>query len=127
VDKETTNWMAMAKYDLESADWMLKGKRFVYAVFMCHMAVEKALKAAVRKQTGKTPPKTHDLIYLAGKSGMDFDEATVKFLEKINEYHLTTRYPEDFGRMSQEFTEKKSQETLRKATEILTWIEKHLK
>ena len=41
---KTTEWMKQAAYDLETAEFMFAGARYFYAVFMCHLAVEKALK-----------------------------------------------------------------------------------
>ena len=64
MKEETKNWLDMVEYDLTTAKQMLKTGRFVYVIFMCHLAIEKALKAIVCEQTNKVPPKTHDLIYL---------------------------------------------------------------
>ena len=37
-------WMRQADYALETAEAMLAANRNIYAVFMCHLAIEKALK-----------------------------------------------------------------------------------
>jgi len=44
METRVTEWMRQADYDWETAEYMLQGGRCFYAVFMCHMAVEKALK-----------------------------------------------------------------------------------
>ena len=62
MNKELKNWLAMADYDLITAEQMLKTGRYVYVIFMCHLAIEKNLKAIVSTEIGKIPPKTHDLI-----------------------------------------------------------------
>lgn len=66
--KDTANWIALAEYDLETAHHMLTTGRFLYVVFMCHLALEKILKAHVTEITQSIPVKTHDLIYLIKKS-----------------------------------------------------------
>jgi HEPN domain-containing protein len=66
--KETLNWIALAEYDIESASHMLNTGRYLYVVFLCHLALEKMLKAHVVESTHEFPPKTHDLIYLVKKS-----------------------------------------------------------
>lgn len=38
-------WIEIAKYDLETAEAMLKSKRYLYVGFMCHQSIEKILKA----------------------------------------------------------------------------------
>ena len=36
--------MKQADYDMDTAVYMHTGSRHMYAVFMCHLAIEKALK-----------------------------------------------------------------------------------
>jgi len=96
MDREMANWVTIARYDLGSAVCMFEGKRYVYAAFMCHMAIEKILKAAVRHATGKTPPGTHDLVYLAGKCDVRLDDDMRDFIADVNDLNVVTRYPEDF-------------------------------
>jgi HEPN domain-containing protein len=62
--KDTANWIALTDYDLETAQHMLATGRYLYVVFLCHLALEKLLKAHVAEVTQSLPIKTHDLIYL---------------------------------------------------------------
>ena len=62
--KDTANWIALANYDMETARHMLETGRYLYVVFLCHLALEKTLKAHVTEKTQTVPFKTHDLIYL---------------------------------------------------------------
>lgn len=41
------DWFEQADYDYDTAVYMSQGERYVYAVFMCHLALEKALKGLV--------------------------------------------------------------------------------
>jgi predicted nucleotidyltransferase len=45
MKKTTANWFASADYDIQTAEAMLKSQRYLYVVFMCHLAIEKTLKA----------------------------------------------------------------------------------
>ncbi|KAF5423046.1 MAG: HEPN domain-containing protein [Candidatus Methanocomedens sp.] len=56
-------WLRQAQYDMETADYLFEGERYFYAVFMCHLSIEKALKGLYVKRFNKTPPKTHNLIF----------------------------------------------------------------
>ncbi|MBI4377822.1 MAG: HEPN domain-containing protein [Nitrospinae bacterium] len=47
MKKETENWLQMVEYDIKTAECMLETGRYVYVVFMCHLAIEKMLKAIV--------------------------------------------------------------------------------
>ena len=39
--KDTANWIALADYDIETARHMLATERYLYVVFLCHLALEK--------------------------------------------------------------------------------------
>ena len=51
--KEVKNWLDSARYDLEVAGHLLRTGSYIYTVFMCHLALEKVLKAKVEEVTGK--------------------------------------------------------------------------
>ena len=44
MNDRSSEWLRQADYDLETAQYMLAGGRYIYAVFMCHLSAEKALK-----------------------------------------------------------------------------------
>lgn len=50
---ETAEWLEQSTYDLKTAESLYRARRYIYAIFMCHLAVEKALKALVVKQQVK--------------------------------------------------------------------------
>jgi HEPN domain-containing protein len=60
--KDTVNWIATSDYDIESAHHMLATGRYLYVVFLGHLALEKLLKAHFTELTQTIPVKTHDLI-----------------------------------------------------------------
>ena len=43
-EKIVENWYALAQYDVDSAEVMFKGGRYLYVAFMCQQAIEKTLK-----------------------------------------------------------------------------------
>jgi HEPN domain-containing protein len=61
--KDTANWIALSDYDIETARHMLATERYLDVIFLCHLALEKLLKAHVAEFTQTLPIKTHDLIY----------------------------------------------------------------
>jgi len=76
MNKEVRNWLNSAEYDLETAEHMFKTERYIYTVFMCHLCIEKILKAKIEEITNKTPPKTHDLEYLISQAHKSFVRIT---------------------------------------------------
>jgi HEPN domain-containing protein len=47
MNKEAANWLSSAEYDLETAGNMLDSGRYIYTVFMCHLAIEKLTKYSI--------------------------------------------------------------------------------
>ena len=104
MSRDPEEWLRQADYDLETAGFMVKGGRYFYAVFMCHLALEKALKGLYHKKLNELPPRTHSLIYLLNKIGVKSSEEFGKFLVKIDQASVVTRYPEDLAKLQQDYT-----------------------
>jgi len=90
MKKEVKNWLDSAQYDLETAEHMFKAEKYIYTIFMCHLAIEKVLKAKVEEITAKTPPKIHNLRYLVKLSGLEPPEEIFNFLSKLSEVSIPT-------------------------------------
>ena len=65
LDKTVEYWRSGARYDLGVVGALLKTRKYPYALFMGHLAVEKLLKALVVKCTGNHASFTHSLLSLA--------------------------------------------------------------
>ncbi len=122
--KEDQNWLDSARYDLETAEHLFHAGSYIYTVFMCHLALEKVLKAKVEEVTGEEPPRTHDLEYLVGLAGLSFDEDTANFILELSNLSVVTRYPRDFQAMLRDFSQKRAEVALLKAKEVFLWIER---
>lgn len=66
-------WAEKARYDLDTAKAMLESGRYLYVLFCCQQAVEKALKGVIARRTGEMPLRLHNLIRLAEEAGFDTD------------------------------------------------------
>jgi len=121
---ESQEWLTQASYDFDAARYMFDGKRYGYAVFMCHLCIEKALKGMYQKMVNEVPPKTHNLIYLIEEMHVDMPESMRTFLVTLNQVSVVTRYPDDLARMQHAYTEQVVQKILQTTEEILLWIKK---
>jgi HEPN domain-containing protein len=63
--EEARNWYNGALVDIEEAKSSFSSKRFNWALFAAHQAVEKALNASHLILKRKRPTKTHDLTRLS--------------------------------------------------------------
>lgn len=122
---DTRNWLEAAAYDLESARHMLSSGRYLYVVFLCHLTLEKLLKAMVTEVTGQTAPRSHDLIYLAKRSGISAEPRHLEFIGKLNNASIPTRYPSDIREAIREYTEEVADSYLKQSEEVVSWLKSH--
>lgn len=125
MDKQIEEWMNQAIYDIETAEAMLLSQRNVYAVFMCHLALEKSLKAHWVKAMGDYAPKTHNLLLLT--KGLNISEDKLQFLATINTANIQTRYPEELTKAIQKYNNSLVSEWIQKTKEVILWIQEILK
>ena len=119
-------WLKQANYDMDTADAMFISGRYLYAVFMCHLSIEKALKGLYYEKLRKIPPKSHNLVYLLNKMEIKPPEAPGKYLVKLSEASIPTRYPENLFKLQQMYDEKVVQDILTQGKECLKWIKEQL-
>lgn len=122
MNKAIANWIKSSEYDIKTAEALYKSKRFVYVIFMCHLAVEKVLKAIVAHKMKKTPPKTHDLFYLVKLSLLDVPETYRPVLMHLNEASVPTRYPEDIVKLAKAYNKSAACRYLKETKELLKWL-----
>ena len=120
--KATANWLAQADYDIETAEQMLHAGRYIYVIFMSHMALEKALKALVTEETQKLPPRTHNLIDLAQRVHVVLSQEQQDFLGKINNTSVVVRYPDDLSALVSQYPEAIAQDYLERTRELILWV-----
>jgi HEPN domain-containing protein len=122
--KGPEEWFTQAEYDMSTADYMFDGGRYFYVVFMCHLSIEKALKGLYLKKLTEEPPKVHNLIYLLNKISLKPPEAIGRFMVKLNEASIPTRYPEDIDKLQKDYTQDTVRGIIAQAKETLEWIKK---
>jgi len=124
MDKKSQEWLKQADYDMDTAEFMFNGGRFFYTVFMCHLSIEKAMKGLYQERLKETPPRTHNLVYLLNKIGVKPAETIGRFVIKLNEANVVTRYPEDIDKLQKDYTQVVVKDMLIRSKEVLGWIKK---
>ncbi|MFH0976602.1 MAG: HEPN domain-containing protein [Spirochaetota bacterium] len=121
-------WIEMSEYDFDSAKALLKTKRFLHAGFMCHQTIEKILKAYWQYKKDDMPPKTHNLSYLASKTGL-FDELSydqLSLLDELDPLNIEARYPEHKDLLFKKMNKNYTKNIVKKTQELYTWIKMKL-
>jgi HEPN domain-containing protein len=122
VAKSANEWFLQSDYDLATARIMRNSGRNFYAVFMCHMAVEKALKAVFFRIKSEVPPKTHNLLWFLKNSGLQVPATIGEFITKLGEANTATRYPDELTELVQLYNDSITDDIIKKTEEALAWI-----
>lgn len=118
IDKQIEHWKAGANDALDTADLLFKNNKNTYALFFCHLAVEKWIKALLMKKTGEFAPKIHNLIRLSEMAELEVSEERLEDLGALNKFNLAGRYVETIGQSNREATKY----WLDKTKEIMLWL-----
>jgi len=122
-------WIDLAKEDLAVARVLLKKRKFLHFGFLCHLVIEKALKAIIASGGADVDiPKTHDLVKLAklGKVYTKMDDTQKDFLEVLLPLNIEARYPSLKANILETLTKATCKETLKETEALLAWIEEQL-
>ena len=123
---EPLSWFVQAEYDLESAEVMFKGGKYIYTIFMCHLSLEKALKGLYVQQYKNPPPRVHNLVFFVEKNNLKVPADLYDLISTLNRVSVPTRYPEDLSKLIQSYDQQRTQDLLMKSKEVLSWLKKKL-
>ena len=123
-EKTIENWIAISKYDIDTAEAMLASGRYLYVAYTCQQSIEKFLKAIYVKEKNITPPYTHNLRRLASELSVSkiLSEDHQEFIDKLNSYYIESRYSEEIEQLSRTIDKNKAAEIFNKTNELLEWL-----
>jgi HEPN domain-containing protein len=121
-------WIDLARYDLRTAKALQKANRRLYVGFLCHLVIEKTLKAYWVQVKKSIPPFTHDLSLLAEKTGVleAMDERTMLVMDFLEPLYLEGRYPTEKSRLLRVLTVKRCDWLIKETQRAHRWIAKML-
>jgi HEPN domain-containing protein len=122
--KAYKEWILQSDYDYETAEAMFSATRYVYAVFMCHLCIEKIVKSQYVKRYNKVAPRSHNLLWLAEEIKLEFPEHLYRFVFQLNDASLPTRYPQELMSSIKFYSKAITLEILNKTKELQEWIKK---
>jgi HEPN domain-containing protein len=94
ISKQVNYWRDGAKEDWDVAVQLVESNRARHGLFFAHLALEKALKAHVCRQTLELAPKIHNLIKLAELSKLTISDKQLDILAEMNRFNMQGRYPD---------------------------------
>ncbi|MFN3974325.1 MAG: HEPN domain-containing protein [Dehalococcoidia bacterium] len=93
-------WFDQVPQDLSTARLLLRNRRYGFALFTLHLALEKFLKGCIVESTGRVPPRTHDLVRLAEVASIVLPVEHGQALERLTRLALEARYPTNLLRLT---------------------------
>jgi HEPN domain-containing protein len=128
MSNKTDYWLELCDDDLITAKALLEAERFLWMGFICHLIVEKAIKAVIVDKTNQIPPKIHDLTKLAciGDIFEDMSNEQQDLLEKLLPLQIEARYPEYKSKVGEMISVEYYEELLEETEELLCWIKQKL-
>lgn len=123
-----TYWQEIADYDIETAETLYNGGRWLYVAFMCHQAIEKTLKAYWCATQSTEPPYTHNLTRLSEGSGLDTEmsESQIDLIETLIPMNIQARYPEYKDQLAKMLTKETCRSLIDETKELQLWIKNRL-
>lgn len=122
MEKKVDYWLNSAKHDIEVAETLFQNGKYDWCLFIAHLVLEKTLKACFVKCKGDFPPRTHDLVRLVDMSGITLDEETLEFLDSVNTFNISTRYPDEKFKFYKLCTHEFTAQNFSRIKEIQKWL-----
>jgi HEPN domain-containing protein len=114
-------WFRSATEDLRAATTLVEAGHLRLAMFGCHLAVEKALKAVSQHQTGVLPARSHDLRLLLAQTGLTPPARLKRFIHRMAGLSVPTRYPGPLSAGRLGLRRSRVEQAVRQAERVCEW------
>jgi len=115
-------WIKTSDNDYNTMLNLFKSEDYHWGLFIGHLVIEKLLKAIYVKKVDNNPPRTHDLLRLAERVGLDTTDEQKDALDLITTFNIYARYPDYkqtfYNKCDYNFAIK----NLEKIKELRTWL-----
>ena len=115
-------WTASAQHDLSVAETLFKDGKYDWCLFLAHLVLEKIFKALYVQNIGKLAPRIHDLVMLADMATIELKEETLEFLDAVNTFNISTRYPDEKFKFYKLCTAEFTENHFNQIKEIYKWL-----
>ena len=121
-------WIKSADKDFETMEILYKNKQNTWCLYIGQLIIEKLLKALYTKNNKETPyaPKSHDLLYLAEKTGLNLTNEQKFSLDIITKFNLEARYDDYKETFRQNCTDEYTTKQINNIKEVREWLKRML-
>ncbi len=127
-EKLVQKWLDCVHEDISAAEVLNNTGHWLYAGFLCHQAIEKALKAYWVDTYGSDPRYTHNHGILVEDCGLSeqLSEEHRRLIDLMVPLYIEARYPEHKAKATRMLNKEASDYILKTTKELILWIEERL-
>lgn len=122
TDKLFKYWIDGSDDDFETMIAMFESKKFNWSLFICHLMIEKLLKAYYVKVKSDYPPYIHNLLRLAEKADLKLMDDIKEQLVTITAFNINARYDDYKTSFKKQCTLKFTSEWIDNLKGLRLWI-----
>ena len=107
---------------------LYENKKNTWCLFIGHLVIEKLLKGLYAKNNKENPYalKSHNLLLLAEKCGLELTNTQVEKLQIIAQFNISARYDDYKESFNQKCTNEYTKEQILNIEEVRRWIKELL-
>ena len=117
-------WLDSSDEDYNVMQVLYNNKKNTWCLFLGHLVIEKLLKALYAKNNKSAPhaPKSHDLLYLIEKIGLDITDEQENLLNTITKFNMSARYDDYKKEFYLKCTDDYTKEQIENIEEVRKWL-----
>jgi len=117
-------WLTTSDKDFNTMINLYNSKDYHWSLFIGHLVIEKLLKALyIKKAEGIVqPPRTHDLLLIAEKAGIEATEKQKDLLDMITTFNISARYPDYKNSFYIKCTREYTENRINEIKELRKWL-----
>ena len=119
IEKQMAYWRSGATEDWEAGLTLIRDGKTRHGLFFAHLALEKALKALVIRETKEVAPRIHNLVRLAELARLNLSDSEIDILADMNQFQMEGRYPESPPAM---LKQKEAEIYIETSRELFQWL-----
>lgn len=123
-ESKVQQWLEIVERDIDAAEWMHQGGRWLYVAFECHQALEKVIKAYWTATRDDEPPYIHNHYKLLVGCGLseELTDEQARFFEIMSPMYIASRYPQYKNQVAATLNEDASLHILEQTKQFKQWI-----
>ncbi|OGZ72205.1 MAG: hypothetical protein A2908_02355 [Candidatus Staskawiczbacteria bacterium RIFCSPLOWO2_01_FULL_38_12b] len=118
-------WEKSSENDFSVAQDLFKSKKYSYALFFCHLSLEKLLKCFIVQYTKKPAPLEHNLVRLAKDAGFALSDEQKDLLAEITTFNIKARYDDYKTNFYKKATRTYAQGYINETKNLIIWLKKN--